>query len=92
MRDDVPDEIVDRHREDMLCPSAAAVTSLNVESAIWLSRWSSTDCGAINREEGSRPAFCDAAWLAPSSCMLCEPMTKLVSAASIAADMPNSSA
>ena len=38
MRDDVPDEIVDRQREDMLRPPAAAVTSLNVESAIWLSR------------------------------------------------------
>ena len=52
MRDDVPDEIVDRHREDMLCPSAAAVTSLNVESAIWLSRWSSTDCGGDQQGGG----------------------------------------
>ena len=31
-RDNVPDEIVDRQREDTLRPSAAPVTSSNVES------------------------------------------------------------
>jgi hypothetical protein len=32
MRDNVPDEIVDRQREDTLRPSAAPVTNSNVES------------------------------------------------------------
>ena len=35
-RDNVPDEIVDRQREDTFRPSAAPVTSVNVESASWL--------------------------------------------------------
>ena len=32
-RDNVPDPIVDRKREDTACPSATSVISLNVESA-----------------------------------------------------------
>jgi hypothetical protein len=37
-RDNVPEEILDRHRDDTLRPSAAPVMRPNVASGIWLLR------------------------------------------------------
>jgi hypothetical protein len=90
-RDKVPDEIVDRQRDDTLRPPAASVTESNAGSEIRPSRWSSTDCALINKAAGIRSAFCAAICSVPSSCMLFEPMARLVLSASSAAESPNSS-
>jgi hypothetical protein len=52
-REDAPDEIVARHRDDTLCPPAAGFTSAAVESETWLSRRSRTDRAVISTAAGT---------------------------------------